>query len=316
VVLAGLAAHRADRLSGIMLTVLVLVAVAALDQGALLPAALAGRATGNAAAARLAELGHLEPPVREPLADASPPSGRTDAVLDHVEVMAPGATRAASPTDSRMPASPIPATPILHDVSLTVAPGRRVALTGRSGAGKSSALHVLLHFLEASSGSASIGGVDVRRMTRTGLARHVAWLAEETHLFAATLADNLRLARPEATDAECVAVLDAVGLVAWYRSLPDGLRTVLGAGGRDLSAGERQRLGMARALLSGAELLLLDEPTAHLDPWSSAHVLGELLGSAVSRSVLVVSHEPGIGDQVDEIVTLDHGRVVSREATA
>jgi len=106
-----------------------------------------------------------------------------------------------------------------------VAPGRRVALIGRSGAGKSSALHVLLHFLEASSGSARIGEVDVRLMTRTGMARQVAWLAEETHLFAATVADNLRLARPEAAEDELVAVLDQVGWgpgttrcpVAWRR---------------------------------------------------------------------------------------------------
>ena len=316
VVLAGLAAHRAGQLSGIMLTVLVLVSVAALDQGALLPAALAGRATGNAAAGRLAELAQLEPPVREPLADASPAPGRRGAVLDHVEVLAPGAKRVASRPAQAIPASPILTGPILHDVSLTVAPGRRVALTGRSGAGKSSALHVLLHFLEASSGNASIGGVDVRLMTRTGMARHVAWLAEETHLFAATLADNLRLARPEATEDELVAVLDQAGLGAWYRSLPGGMGTVLGAGGRDLSAGERQRLGMARALLSGADLLLLDEPTAHLDPWSSAHVLAELLGSAGSRSVLVVSHEPGIAGLVDEVVTLDAGRVVPGVPTA
>jgi thiol reductant ABC exporter CydC subunit len=316
VVLVGLAADRAGHLSGIMLTVLVLVSIAALDQGALLPAALAGRATGNAAAGRLAELADLEPPVREPLDDASPPAGRVGAVLDHVEVLAPGARRAASRPAHDIPASPAPAAPLLHDVSLTVAPGRRVALIGRSGAGKSSAIHVLLHFLEASAGSASIGGVDVRLMTRTGMARHVAWLAEETHLFAATLADNLRLARPEATEDELVAVLDQAGLGAWYRSLPGGMGTVLGAGGRDLSAGERQRLGMARALLSGAELLFLDEPTAHLDPWSSAHVLAELLGSADSRSVLVVSHEPGIAGLVDEVVTLDAGRVVPGVPTA
>jgi ABC-type transport system involved in cytochrome bd biosynthesis fused ATPase/permease subunit len=280
-----------------MLTVLVLVCLAALDQGALLPAALAGRAMGNAAAARLGELAGLEPPVREPLVDASPSLGAVAAVLDHVEVKGP-------------------AGPILHDISIVVAPGRRVALTGRSGAGKSSALHVLLHFLEASSGSASIGGVDVRRMTRAGMARHVAWLAEETHLFAATLADNLRLAHPEATDAECAEVLARVGLGAWHRSLPDGLETVLGAGGRALSAGERQRLGMARALLSNAQLLLLDEPTAHLDPWSSAEVLGELLGAAGARSVLVVSHEPGVATQVDAVVTLDSGRVVAAQPRA
>jgi thiol reductant ABC exporter CydC subunit len=316
VVLAGLAAHRAGQLSGIMLTVLVLVCLAALDQGTLLPRALAGRTAGSAAAARLAELAALEPPVREPLADASPPGRGGGAVLDHVEVPAAAARRSASRPIKGLAASPIRAAPILQDVSFRVAPGRRVALIGRSGAGKSSALHVLLHFLEASSGRASIGGVDVRLITRSGMATQVAWLAEETHLFAASLAGNLRLARPEATDEELVAALDQVGLMGWYRSLPDGPRTLLGSGGRDLSAGERQRLGMARALLSGADLLLLDEPTAHLDPWSSGQVLAELLGSAGSRSVLVVSHEPGIAGQVDTVVTLEKGRVVAVEPAA
>ena len=297
VVLAGLAAHRADRLSGVMLTVLVLVSLAALEPGAALPAALAGRASGNAAASRLGELAGLEPPAREPGADASPPPGSVGDRLDRVEVAARGGS------NGRV---------ILHDLSLTVPPGRRVALTGPSGSGKSTTLHVLLHFLEASSGTASIGGIDVRRMTRAGMARHVAWLAEETHLFATTLADNLRLARPEATDAECAAALDRVGLGDWHRSLPDGLGTGLGGGGRAVSAGERQRLGMARAVLSGAGLLLLDEPTAHLDPWTSSQVLTELLGAAGSRTVLVVSHEPALGGHVDEVVTLDRGRVTAR----
>jgi thiol reductant ABC exporter CydC subunit len=297
VVLAGLAAHRADRLSGVMLTVLVLVSLAALEPGAALPAALAGRVSGNAAASRLGELAGLEPPAREPGADASPPPGSVGALLDRVEVVARGGWNGAV---------------ILHDLSLTVPPGRRVALTGPSGSGKSTTLHVLLHFLEASSGTASIGGIDVRRMTRAGMARHVAWLAEETHLFATTLADNLRLARPEATDAECAAALERVGLGDWHRSLTGGLGTVLGGGGRAVSAGERQRLGMARAVLSGAGLLLLDEPTAHLDPWSSSQVLTELLGAAGSRTVLVVSHEPDLGGHVDEVVTLDRGRVAAR----
>jgi len=203
--------------------------------------------------------------------------------------------------------------PILSDVSLIVRPGRRVALAGPSGAGKSTALHVLLHFIDPSAGSATVGGVDVRRMTRAGLARHVAWLDEETHLFAAPLSDNLRLARPAATDAECSDALERVGLGAWYRSLPGGLETPLGAGGRPTSAGERQRLGMARAVLAGAELLLLDEPTAHLDPWSSASTLAELLGAAGSRAVLLVSHEPAAAAQADVVVTLEAGRVVDRQ---
>jgi ABC-type transport system involved in cytochrome bd biosynthesis fused ATPase/permease subunit len=145
------------------------------------------------------------------------------------------------------------------------------------------------------------------------IARHAAWLAEETHVFAATLSDNLRVARPSASDAECVDALERVGLGAWYRPVPDGLDTILGAGGRPLSAGERQRLGMARAVLSGATLLLLDEPAAHLDPESSPRVLSELLGAAGSRSVLVVSHGPGIAEHVDAVVRLDAGRVVTAD---
>jgi thiol reductant ABC exporter CydC subunit len=302
VVLAGLSAHRGGRLSGIMLTVLVLVALAALDQASGLPAALAGRTAGDAAATRLAALSALETPVREPAVDAGPALGSVGAALEHVDVVGRGGP---------------PGPPLLSDVSLAVRPGWRLGLIGPSGAGKSSALHVLLHFLEPSAGTGSIGGVDVRRMTRTGMARHLAWLAEETHLFAAPLGDNLRLASPEASDLECVAALDRVGLGAWYRALPDGLGTDLGAGGRAVSAGERQRLGMARAVLSGASLLLLDEPTSHLDPWSSPQVLAELLGAAGSRTIVVVSHEPGLAGQVHEIVSLDRGRVVAhRPGTA
>jgi thiol reductant ABC exporter CydC subunit len=297
VVLAGLSAHRGGRLSGIMLTVLVLVTLAALEQASALPAALAGRTAGAAAATRLAELSALETPVHEPAVDAGPARGPVGAALLHVDVPTRGGS--AGP-------------PLLSDVSLAVQPGRRLGLTGPSGAGKSTALHILLHFLEPSAGSATVGGVDVRRMTRGGLARHLAWLAEETHLFAAPLGDNLRLARPEASDRDCLAALDRVGLGAWYRSLPDRLGTGLGAGGREVSAGERQRLGMARAVLCGASLLLLDEPTSHLDPWSSPQVLAELMGAAGSRTIVVVSHEPGLAGQVDEIVTLDRGWVVDR----
>ena len=300
VALAGLAAHRAGHLSGVMLTVLVLVGLAVLDQCATLPTALTGRTAGDAAATRLAGLAALPVPVQEPAAGASPPAGVVSAVLDHVEV------GGGEPE----------ATPRLRDLSLVVAPGRRVALAGPSGAGKSTALHALLHFLEISSGTASIGGVEVWRMTRSGIAGHLAWLDEDTHLFAATVGANLRLALPEASDAECDAVLDRVGMGRWRRSLPDGLATVIGSGGRPVSAGERQRLGMARALLSGATLLLLDEPTAHLDPESAPEVLAELLGAAGSRSVLLVSHDAGVAADVDEVVMLDRGRVVARQPAA
>jgi ATP-binding cassette subfamily C protein CydC len=295
VLLAGLAAHQAGQLSGVMLAVTGLVGLAVLDQCAALPVALAASGAGDVAAARLLALERLTPPVREPSLDRGGEVNGSGAVLAGVEVGMPD------------PAGGL----ILDDVSLSVAPGRRVALVGPSGAGKTSVLHVLLHFLEPVRGSATLGGVEVRHLGRPALAEHEAWLAEETHVFAATLRDNLTVGRASATEVECTQALERVGLGAWFASLPGGLATVLGAGGRGLSAGERQRLGMARAILSTARLLLLDEPTAHLDPESSPEALGELVGAAGSRSVLVVSHEAGVAALVDTVVDLEGGRVTS-----
>jgi ABC-type transport system involved in cytochrome bd biosynthesis fused ATPase/permease subunit len=200
---------------------------------------------------------------------------------------------------------------ILEGVSLQISARRRVALVGRSGSGKTSALHALLHFVECSSGRAAIGGIDVRHMTRSDIAQHVGWMGEETHVFALSLGDNLRLGQPSASDDECIAALDRVGLETWFVALPVGLDTMFGAGGRPLSAGERQRLGMARAIVAGGSVLLLDEPTAHIDPSSKGRVLSELMGAAGQRSILVVSHEPDIDRFVDEVVILEGGRVVS-----
>jgi ABC-type transport system involved in cytochrome bd biosynthesis fused ATPase/permease subunit len=131
-------------------------------------------------------------------------------------------------------------------------------------------------------------------------------------VFAGTLDANLHLADPAATEEECAEVLGRVGLGAWLNSLPDGLSTRVGAGGRALSAGERQRLGMARALLAGGSVLLFDEPTAHLDATSAAQLLPELIDAAEHRAVLVTSHDPGVSRHVDEVVTLDTGRVHER----
>jgi thiol reductant ABC exporter CydC subunit len=289
VVATGLAAHGAHELSGVMLAVTVFVALAVLDQCAALSPALADG--GDGAARRLADLARLPRPVSEPGRDLSDEVADAGAVLGGVDVWAG-------------------ATPVLEDVSLHVEPGRRTALVGRSGSGKTTVLHTLLHFVERRRGVVGVGGVDVRDMSRAGMARHVGWMAEQTHVFADTLAANLRLARPDADDVRCVDVLERVGLGPWFRSLPDGLDTVVGAGGRPVSAGERQRLGLARALLAGGSVLLLDEPTAHLDPASARGVLADLLDAAAPRTVLVVSHEDDVGPLVDTVVELESGRVV------
>lgn len=297
VLATGLAASSSGRLPGPVLAAVAFAALAVLDQGASLPSALAVTAAGRAARRRIDELSKL-PAIREPLSNEGFLAAPGTAALEAAEVtLAPGAAA-------------------LQGASLSVGDRGRVAVTGPSGAGKTTAVHALLHFVECSGGRATLGGVDVKELARPGIAGLAGWLPDETHLFAASLRDNLRIGRATATDADCVTVLERVGLSPWYASLPEALDTRLGAGGRPVSGGEGQRIGMARALLSGARLLLLDEPTARLDPATSAQVLSELLGAARDRSVLVVTHEPGVVDLVDEVVTLAGGRVVARCAAS
>lgn len=290
VVADGLALRDQGRLSGVMLAVVAFAALAVFDQVAGVAPVLGDLVASGAASRRLEALARIPQSAPEPAVARSPQPGPLSATLAGADVYL--------------------AAPVLTDVSLTVGPGRHVALIGPSGSGKSTALHALLHFVPLCAGTATLGDVEVSAMTREGLARHLGWMPDETHLFSASLADNLRIARPAATDEELDDVLDQVGLGGWLGGLPGGLATPLGVGGCTLSAGERQRVGMARALLSQGPVLLLDEPTAHLDPLTSPDVLAALLGAAGERSVLVVSHDPHVAHLVDAVVQLDEGRVV------
>jgi ABC-type transport system involved in cytochrome bd biosynthesis fused ATPase/permease subunit len=167
-----------------------------------------------------------------------------------------------------------------------------VALTGPSGAGKSTVLAVLLRFVQPAAGSVWLGGRELAATDVAEWRRHFSWLPQRPHLFHASLAENLRLGAPDAPDDDLRAVLDAVGLATLLANLPEGLATVLGHDALTLSAGERQRVALARALLRPAPVLLLDEPTASLDPPTVRRLAPEIEPWLAGRTVLVAAHEP------------------------
>jgi thiol reductant ABC exporter CydD subunit len=193
--------------------------------------------------------------------------------------------------------------PALDAFTLHVPSGARVALTGPSGAGKSTVLAVLLRFVQPAAGSVSLGDRDLAETDAAEWRRHFSWLPQRPHLFHTTLAENLRLGAPDAPDDDLRAVLDAVGLSALLANLPEGLATVLGHDALTLSAGERQRVALARALLRPAPVLVLDEPTASLDPPTVRRLAPEIEPWLASRTVLVAAHEPGLL-RVDAAVAL------------
>ncbi|MFC5663049.1 thiol reductant ABC exporter subunit CydD [Kitasatospora misakiensis] len=199
------------------------------------------------------------------------------------------------------------AEPALAAVSLTVHPGEHLALVGPSGAGKSTLLALLLGFVTPGSGRVLVDGTDLAALDPEAWLAQVAWVPQRPHLFAASVADNIRLGRPDATEDEVRAAARAAAADGFVEALPQGYDTVLGEHGAGLSAGQRQRIALARAFLKDAPILLLDEPTAHLDPESEAAVTRATAELMRGRTAIVVAHRTGLLPHADRILTVRAG---------
>ncbi|WP_329246640.1 thiol reductant ABC exporter subunit CydD [Actinoallomurus sp. NBC_01490] len=195
--------------------------------------------------------------------------------------------------------------PALANLSLTVHPGETVALTGPSGAGKSTLLAVLLGFVRPDTGRVLIDGADVAALDPDAWRARIAWVPQRPYLFAGTVADNIRLGRPDATDEDVRRAASAANALEFVEALPDGFATRLGDGGVGLSAGQRQRVALARAFLRDAPLLLLDEPTANLDAESEAAVVEAIRRAAAGRTAVVVAHRPALAALADRTVRIE-----------
>ncbi|WP_405711205.1 thiol reductant ABC exporter subunit CydD [Streptomyces xanthophaeus] len=189
-------------------------------------------------------------------------------------------------------------------VSLTVEPGECLALTGPSGVGKSTLLQVLLGFVTPTAGQVRVAGVDLADLAPAQWHERIAWVPQRPHLFAGTIAENVRLARAAASDAEVDEALRDAGAWEFVSALPRGAQTLLGEGGVGLSAGQRQRLALARAFLADRPVLLLDEPTAALDGETEAGIVDAVRRLAVGRTVVLVVHRPALLAVADRVVAM------------
>ena len=205
--------------------------------------------------------------------------------------------------------------PVLDGVDLAVAEGEVVAVVGASGSGKSTIVDLLSRQLDPDAGRILLGGRDLRVLRLEDVRAAVVPVEQEPFLFNTTIADNIRYGRPEASDGEVEAAARAVGLDAFLASLPDGLETQVGEQGRELSAGQRQRVAVARAFLADPRVLVLDEPTASLDPASERALMEGYQAVMRSRTTILVSHRLALAQRADRVVVLERGRIVE-EGTA
>ena len=200
--------------------------------------------------------------------------------------------------------------PVVHDVTVDFAMGEHVALVGATGAGKSTLAKLLTRQYDPQDGEIMFGGVDLREATLESLHRRIVVLPQEGHLFSGTIADNIRLAQPEASADEVVRALDRIGAHERFESLPDGLQTDVQTRGLRLSAGERQLVGIARVALADPAVIVLDEATSSLDPATEAAVERALAAVAAGRTVVTIAHRLSTAERADRVVVMEHGRAV------
>jgi ATP-binding cassette, subfamily C, bacterial CydD len=250
---------------------------------------------GAAAAGRACDIIETAPSSAVVAAAVTGPAAAVDLrydtiTLDAVSLAYPGRDRAA-----------------LAEVSMTIRPGDQIAVTGPSGAGKSSLLALLLRFTEPTGGRITAGGVDLAQIDVDNWRRQVAWVPQRPYLFAATVAGNIALGQLEASRRDIARAAEMAGADAFIRALPQGYDTPLGEQALRLSAGQRQRIALARAFLRDAPLLLLDEPAAHLDPLVAGQILEVIRTLTAGRTVILVTHQHAWQGGADRVLTLRHG---------
>jgi ATP-binding cassette, subfamily C, bacterial CydC len=295
VLVLAVAAVAGGTLTRVPLAVVTLTALAAFEAVTDLPAAALQLGDSRGAAERIGAVLDAPDPVVDPATPRPLPAGPARVCLRGVQVR-------------YEPGGPL----ALDGFDLDLGPGRRVALVGPNGAGKSTVASVLLRFCDPVGGSVTLGGADLASYAADDVRTVIGGCPQDPHIFDATIRENLRLARPGASDDELAAAAASARLLPWIESLPRGWDTRVGARGAAMSGGERQRLALARALLADPDLLILDEPTAHLDPEAASALTADLLAVTAGRATLLITHDFDGLDQVDEIIVLDQGKVAQR----
>lgn len=286
-VLVGVPAVRDGRLAGVVLAVLVLTPLAAFELITPLPAAARHLVRGWSAADRLRALTNLPDPS---VAWGTKPADSGTLSAQRLTIRWPGA-----------------ATPALTGFDLDLRPGQRVGLIGPSGSGKSTLAAALMGFLAPDAGSVTLAGTDLTAIDETSYRQVVVLCGQDDHVFDATVRDNLLIGRPDATDHELLEALDRVRLGDWVRRQPAGLGTPVGERGARISGGERQRLTLARALLADPAVLVLDEPTAHLDGPTADDLIHDITDATEGRTTLLITHRYRDLEAVDQVVDLSSG---------
>ena len=292
VLAVAVAAHETAGLDRVLVATLALLALASFDAVAPLPVAARELFGSLAAGRRVLDLTDRQAEILDPAVPAPAPS-RSDVVsLEGVTARYEAAQE-----------------PALSGFDLRLEPGRRIALVGPSGAGKTTVVNLLLRFLDPEEGRFMIAGRDAREYRQEDIRALFALAGQDAHVFNSTIRANLAVGAPDANDDELLAALQRAQLAGWAHSLALGLDTVVGEEGTQLSGGQRQRLTLARALLSEAPVLILDEPTAHLDPETAQALMDDVFEAAGERTVLLITHRPEGLEQVNEVVTLPSHRV-------